>query len=317
MTTVRLLLLASLACFGCQSPGSGPPRPDKEPDYVIEVGSPNTDVPIWAGRELSWETLGLVADWVRSDSAGADEYWVVEGHLRLAEGRAHFSKQEAAHATDRKAAALAGFHRVLAHPGAIPTQRQRAQLGLASLDRESGSGSPTVTGALPRTAWAAGPVKVHRLTAATSPWRWITIHHSAEAGARPLSGSLADSTAAIRRIQSGHMNGPDKMGDIGYHFLIDPAGRTFQGRELRWQGAHAGGTNNVGNVGICLLGNFQTDYPSPEALEAMHGLVEVLRRQMGVQTDHVCGHLHWKATQCPGRHLLPHLERYGCKSHKH
>ena len=46
--------------------------------------------------------------------------------------------------------------------------------------------------------------------------------------------------------------------DIGYHFVIDPAGTIYEGRDIRVRGAHVEGAN-TGKVGLLLLGDFQPD----------------------------------------------------------
>lgn len=306
----RALALIGLLVAACASPGSGPPTRASGPDYRVHR-PPRGNVPSWAGHELSWEKLQDLGDWLEGEGQAAEGYWVVEGHLQLAEGRAHYARLEPATAVDRRSAAAAGFQRVLTHPAASASQRQRAELGL---DRLSSPGARRVSssvppGVLPRSSWGARAATPRRLDLARAPWRWITVHHSAMPDPVPLDGGLADSARAVRRIQTAHMSGSG-YGDIGYHFLIDPFGRVFQGRELRWQGAHAGGVNNVGNVGVCLLGNFEHERPTPAAVETLHGLIDELQQRLGVPEDRVRGHDDWKSTACPGRHLRLHLARY-------
>ncbi len=310
--TLQLLLALSLA-VGCASPGSGPPLSAPGADYQVHpTGASGEQMPPWAGRERSWQKLRMIGDWLAHEGAFADDFWVVEAHLELAEGRAAYAPSEPALAEERRQAAIAGFLRVLAHPGATASQRQRAQSGLDTLDPSGlleASAPYAIPGVLPRSTWGARPPALARLDPADAPWNWITVHHSAEPGAKPLSGSLNDSAKAIRDIQTAHMSGKN-YGDIGYHFVIDPSGRVFQARELRYQGAHAYGKNNIGNVGICLLGNFEHEHPTQAAVEAMHGLIDVLRRRLGIPPDHVRGHYEWRQTACPGRYLKPELERY-------
>jgi N-acetylmuramoyl-L-alanine amidase len=303
-----------LFALACASPGSSPPQPDAGPDYRVSVPSGRDGrVPIWAGRPLTWDKLGLVSDWLQNSGTRADDYWVVEGHLQLAEGRLHYALLEPKLEASRTVAASAGFQRVLAHPRSTSSQRQRAELGLNSLGGV-GRGESTPAGGLPgvlaRSAWGARRPNTSRMDLARAPWAWITVHHSAEPGAAPLNGSLADTARALRDIQSAHMNGPENMGDIGYHFLIDPSGRVLQGRDLRFRGAHAYRANNIGNVGICLIGNFEHERPTKAAVEAMHGLIDVLRSQLHVPANHIRGHDEWRVTACPGRYLRPHLARY-------
>jgi len=150
----------------------------------------------------------------------------------------------------------------------------------------------------------------------TTPYR-ITVHHTAE----PFSAtSLSANMSEVRDVQQQHMNGRG-MADVGYHFLIGRAGRVFQGRPLYAQGAHASGQLNVGNVGICLLGNFvsqpnrganysKAQAPTVKQMEALERLVAAIRAQYGIAANQVWGHQDLKPTECPGPHIASWANRY-------
>ncbi len=150
-----------------------------------------------------------------------------------------------------------------------------------------------------RSEWSPRSIDRRNLEAMGTPHR-VTIHHSAmyfrDTGA-------AACAAQIQQIQREHM-GNRGYGDIGYHYLIDPAGRIWEGRELRWQGAHASGDNNIQNIGICVLGNFLRgrggQSPSQAQVQSMRQLVRQLgqRYQFGAGAIHC--HSDFKPTQCPG-----------------
>ncbi|RMH03536.1 MAG: N-acetylmuramoyl-L-alanine amidase [Planctomycetota bacterium] len=166
-----------------------------------------------------------------------------------------------------------------------------------------------------RRQWHARPLRGNH-DPMTRPWR-ITVHHSAE----PLhSDSLAAAKAEVRRIQQYHQDGHG-WADLGYHFLIDRSGRVFEGRPLTAQGAHAGGSNNVGNIGICLLGNYAADpdrggeylvvqRPTEAQLQALRELLESLRAHYGIARSEVHGHLEYRDTACPGPILEDWVRRY-------
>ena len=167
--------------------------------------------------------------------------------------------------------------------------------------------------ALPRARWGARAPSPRNLTPNRARWSYITVHHSAHEEAGTTGSSERDAIAALRAIQRSQMGGRG-WGDIGYHFLIDPAGRIWEGRDLSWQGAHAGGSggrNNVGNIGICLLGNFEIERPSQAAVKSLERLVADLQRRFAITNGGIKGHRDWKGTACPGRHLLPYVRRIG------
>lgn len=131
-----------------------------------------------------------------------------------------------------------------------------------------------------------------------------TVHHSAVLA---RSGSQRAAAAAVRAIQRTHMQG-NGWSDIGYHFLIDRAGRVWTGRPIEWQGAHAGdAARNRGNVGVCLLGNFvaQGDgqTPSAEQIVALENLLTQFARDYGIAADDIYTHRELRSTSCPGERL--------------
>jgi len=150
-----------------------------------------------------------------------------------------------------------------------------------------------------RSAWSPAAADRGNLEPMGAPRR-VTIHHSAMYF-RDTRPSVC--AAQIQRIQKEHM-GNRGYGDIGYHFLIDPAGRIWQGRDMRWQGAHASGINNRQNIGVCVLGNFLRGRggqgPNGAQLQAMQTLVAQLMQQYGFGPTDVHCHSDFKATECPG-----------------
>lgn len=68
-----------------------------------------------------------------------------------------------------------------------------------------------------------------------SPKR-ITIHHTVMP-TLASSASQATEESRMRDIQSSHQNG-NKWSDIGYHFIIMPSGRIYEGRPNGKKGAH-------------------------------------------------------------------------------
>lgn len=168
---------------------------------------------------------------------------------------------------------------------------------------------------LTRAQWGAAPMRSN-WDRMTTPFR-IAVHHTAE----PMTGTSVNASAAeVRNVQSTHMKDRG-FADIGYHYMIDRAGRVIQGRVMSAQGAHASGTNNVGNIGICLLGNFssqpdrgpsygQAQRPTPEQLASLDRLLSELREVHGISASNVQGHRELKDTECPGEELSRWISRY-------
>ena len=165
---------------------------------------------------------------------------------------------------------------------------------------------------LPRSAWdarSALPGEMSRM----SRVRRLTVHHSALLAHET---SQRNAAAVIHSIQKTHMDG-NGWGDIGYHFLIDRAGRVWTGRQLSWQGAHAGGPQrNRGNIGICVLGNFvgsrRGQNPSRAQLAALESLVVDLCGRYGIPSTQILTHRELRSTDCPGARLqlaVDHLRK--------
>ncbi len=149
----------------------------------------------------------------------------------------------------------------------------------------------------PRSTWAAEASRsnvtpmgrIHR----------ITVHHT---GDEFVAVSAADTASTLKRIQKHHIRN-NGWADIGYHFLIDPQGRVWEGRSLAHQGAHAGSPDlNRGNVGIALLGNYKARHPGVSQTNALHQLMDALRRRYSMPLSQVFTHREIRPTptDCPG-----------------
>ena len=311
-----VLAAALLVLAGC----GGPTRratPVKDPGVSVRsypIPASAGPPPTWSMLPTSWSKLTEIERWM-ADRPNRRGYWTVEAELQLAEGRLAFASElrdpntPASYITLRRREALAGFERILSDPTATADQRARARSGAQRAGTEPTGANPIsvaqVGGLIRRASWRARRPNRAELSRASSPWRWITVHHSV---VRTEDTSAAETFDTVRGIQRDHMDSKG-WGDIGYHFLIDPAGRVIEGRELVWQGAHAGGQNNIGNVGICLLGNFDEDQPTRAAIGSLDRLVLELQQKLGIPRFNVRPHRAWKETACPGRHLMPWFTR--------
>jgi len=102
---------------------------------------------------------------------------------------------------------------------------------------------------------------------------------------------------AIRRAHLGR-----GWADIGYHFIVDPAGRIYEGRPAVWQGAHVK-DHNEGNIGVMALGNFDQQRPTDAQVEGVRRVVASLMRELRVPVSATRTHREWAPTACPGANL--------------
>jgi hypothetical protein len=136
------------------------------------------------------------------------------------------------------------------------------------------------------------------------PVRRITVHHD---GMPPVSvRAHADVAARIEQIRMSHIE--RGWGDIGYHYIVDPAGRVWQGRPLTWQGAHVK-DQNPGNLGVLCLGNFEMQTPTPAQLAMLDRFVSSQMHRYSVSLALVKTHREMAPTICPGRNLQRYMDQ--------
>ena len=155
--------------------------------------------------------------------------------------------------------------------------------------------------AVSRSYWHAAAPQASRMTRMGGYDR-ITVHH--EGNATPNYDSNATAVAcSLRRIQNAHCK-TMHAGDIGYHFIIDRQGTIWQGRELRYQGAHVK-SNNSNNIGIMCLGNFEIQQPTQAQVNTLARLCQALMQGYHIPRNKLYGHRELRSTACPGRNLFP------------
>ncbi|WP_308212138.1 MULTISPECIES: N-acetylmuramoyl-L-alanine amidase [Nocardia] len=151
---------------------------------------------------------------------------------------------------------------VLIDPGRGPADRNLAEVA-APLP----GGGPRV---ISRAQWGADE-SLHEQCSEQQPayddfLGGITVHHTA--GRNDYSPE--ESAGIVRAIFAYHAK---TLGwcDIGYNALVDKYGQVFEGRfgglDRPVQGAHAGGFNE-NTAGVAIMGDFQSETPSEEAVQA-------------------------------------------------
>ncbi|MFI6168531.1 peptidoglycan recognition family protein [Nocardia sp. NPDC051052] len=194
--------------------------------------------------------------------------------------------------------------------------------------------------AVTRKGWAADESLMTWTDHQFDPAQLITVHHTLD-----FDGSGAtDYRQVVRAVYEFHASpahGGRGWGDIGYHLVIDPNGVVYAGRDtgdsapifrpgavLRpgaevVQAGHVYNAN-PGNIGICLIGNFDVTQPTTAAVVALRDVLGTLCAGLGlnplsqvhytnpdtgltVDKPAISGHRDWSdvagPADCPGDHL--------------
>ncbi len=124
----------------------------------------------------------------------------------------------------------------------IASDQDKAQITL-TLD----TGAPEI---ISRSVWGAKPPK-NSLASLPNPKR-ITIHHTVTDTLLPTA-TQATEASRMREIQRQHQNN-NGWSDIGYHYIIMPSGRIYEGRPNGKKGAHDKFNDGFG---VAFDGSFQ------------------------------------------------------------
>lgn len=156
-------------------------------------------------------------------------------------------------------------------------------------------------GVLPRREWTSAGV----ITSLANPMvrvERITVHHD---GMPPVSlRSKADIARRIETIRKAHVG--QEWADIGYHYIVDPLGNVWEGRPIRYQGAHVKPANER-NMGVLVLGNFMDQRPSSAATTALDGFVSSQMKRLRIPLSRVYTHQELSPTACPGVNLQRYM----------
>ncbi|MFA6113561.1 MAG: peptidoglycan recognition family protein [Sphingomonas sp.] len=127
-------------------------------------------------------------------------------------------------------------------------------------ERKKGAALPKF---VPAPAWKQNPdiEKEVDLAADDGAYDRITLHHTGSLNTPQAVDDLhrGRETAWHYAARYARNLGPpepyDTMGDVAYHFFIDEDGTIYEGRSLKYMGAHVSG-QNARNIGIAFLGNY-------------------------------------------------------------
>ncbi|MGH7130795.1 MAG: peptidoglycan recognition protein family protein [Phycisphaerales bacterium] len=161
---------------------------------------------------------------------------------------------------------------------------------------------------LPRSAWAKmGVARMNNIVPMNGIDR-ITVHHDGMGAFNSTDQSSAASR--IESVRNSHTQRKARDGslwaDIGYHYVIDPAGRVWEGRDVRYQGAHVE-FNNEHNLGIMCLGNYNLQRPTAAQKATLDRFVAEQMRRFRVPITRVYTHQEIRSTECPGSNLQAYM----------
>lgn len=161
------------------------------------------------------------------------------------------------------------------------------------------------TGVMSRSQWTSKGVARPNDVNPIGSIKRITIHHD---GMPPTNLNSTNAVRArLEQVRASHVNGRG-WADIGYHYAIDPSGRVWEARSVRYQGAHVK-DQNENNLGILVLGNFDQQSPTSAATTALDRFVANQMTRYGVPMSRVRTHQELAPTECPGRSLQRYFVR--------
>lgn len=152
---------------------------------------------------------------------------------------------------------------------------------------------------IPRAEWnaaAPAPFKIH------VPER-ITIHHEGT-----IFKKESDAPLHIKNVQTWGMSSARFWSDIPYHFLIDPKGNIYEGRNVFTTGETATEYDPEGHLLITCLGNFEEQEVTAEQLNSLINLTAYLSKKYNISPETIASHKDYAQTACPGKNLYKFIE---------
>jgi hypothetical protein len=146
--------------------------------------------------------------------------------------------------------------------------------------------------------------------------RLVVVHHTAMEVA-------TDTRPAIERMRALYQYHAKSKGwgDIGYHYVIDENGQIYQGR-AGGEYVVAGHTycNNVGTIGVALMGNSDVEKPTQVQMKSLQWLLDTLGKEYNIDYTRnvifhgktlapIVGHRELVSTSCPGYYVFNVLDQ--------
>ncbi len=145
----------------------------------------------------------------------------------------------------------------------------------------------------------------------SSKVKLLVVHHSALV----VGGDPRPAVERVRALYKYHALSKG-WGDIGYHYVVDEDGQIYEGRRggKYVVGGHVY-CNNIGTVGVVLMGNFEIEQPSQEQIKSLQLLLSDLAREYQIDLKSsvkfhgktfdspIVGHRDLLSTLCPGYYV--------------
>jgi N-acetyl-anhydromuramyl-L-alanine amidase AmpD len=131
----------------------------------------------------------------------------------------------------------------------------------------------------------------------------ITIHHEGE-----VFHKGENAAAHIREVQVWGMGSDRNWTDIPYHFLIDPDGNIYEGRNVFTAGETATEYDPTGHLLLTCMGNFEVQDVTEKQLDALVRLTAYSCKKYQISPDSIASHKDYAETLCPGKDLYKYIE---------
>lgn len=126
--------------------------------------------------------------------------------------------------------------------------------------------------------------------------RKIIVHHTAAVGPLPQFSS----------INAWHKERDFPISSlgyyVGYHYVIEKDGQLRTARRESEIGAHTIGQNES-SIGVCLVGNFDTEAPTAQQINTLGDLLAALCTRYLLTAEDIYPHRHFAAKSCYGSRL--------------
>jgi len=142
---------------------------------------------------------------------------------------------------------------------------------------------------------------IDKAPVAPGRWRYVVVHHSGV------------DRGDLKSIDRYHKEERHMEHGLAYHFLIGNGNGMRDGEIAvgdRWREQRDGGhlhseAQNRIALGICLIGNFDEDKPTPRQMQSLTALTEALLKRCKLSTSAVKTHqqINVVKTRCPGKNF--------------